>query len=215
MPGPRKPLPKPVPSSLPDKPLLPKLPERKPPERRLLPKLRPSESLRPKLPKLRPLESLRERPLKLRLPDLRVRRPPERRLPDSLSSDADSSECRDSMLKLRTTTPADATLVEALTATVKSVEREEETEVATKSSRPPRRMFCTETTYTVRTFLSARAIATLAKTATRASSAPREVDTPKSLAAPERERRTGITVSPSPSLPKRSSRRMFCTETTS
>merc|ERR1712160_136705 len=57
-------------------------------------------------------------------------------------------------------------------------------------------------------------IVTTTATATRASSAPREVDTPKSLAAPERERRTGITVSPSPSLPKRSSRRMFCTETT-
>merc|ERR1711957_1157847 len=93
MPGPRKPPPKLAPSSLPNKPLLPKLLERKP--------------------------------------------------PDSLSSDADSSECRDSMLKLRTTTPADATLVEALTAAVKSVEREEETEVATKSSRPPRSMFCT------------------------------------------------------------------------
>merc|ERR1712160_36844 len=57
-------------------------------------------------------------------------------------------------------------------------------------------------------------IVTTTATATRASSAPREADTPKSLAAPERERRTGITVSPSPSLPKRSSRRMFCTETT-
>merc|ERR1711957_983383 len=145
-------------------PLLPKLPERKPPERSPPPKLRPSESLRRKLPKLRPLESLRERPLKLRLPDLRVRRPPERRLPDSLSSDADSSECRDSMLKLRTTTPVDATLVEALTVAVKSVEREEETEVATKSSRPPRSMFCTETTSVAGTSLAAREIVTTTAT---------------------------------------------------
>merc|ERR1711957_1054307 len=124
--------------------------------------------------------------------------PPERRLPDSLSSDADSSECRDSMLKLRTTTPADATLVEALTAAVKSVEREEETEVATKTSRPPRSMFCTETTSVAGTSVNAREIVTITATATRASSAPREVDTPKSLAAPERERRTGIYCVPKP-----------------
>merc|ERR1740117_999436 len=118
------------------------------------------------------------------------------------------------MLKLRTTTPADATLVEALTAAVKSVEREEETEVATKSSRPPRSMFCTETTSVAGTSVNAREIVTITATATRASSAPREADTPKFLAAPERERRTGITVSPSPSLPKRATKRMFCTETT-
>merc|ERR1712160_36842 len=54
--------------------------------------------------------------------------------------------------------------------------------------------------------LSAREIVTTTATAKATSSAPREADTPKSLAAPERERRTGTTVSPSPSPPKWSSR---------